>query len=104
MVTHLDVLNEVDKIKVANKYTTVDNQEVFDQNLPANVDVWEDMVPQYTEVPGWKQSLADIDEEFSELPTEAKSFIRILEKLSGKNIEYLSINDQKDEGILRIRR
>ena len=104
MVTHLDVLNEVERIKVATKYTTIDDEEVFDQNLPANIDVWEKMVPQYTEVPGWKQSLADIDEEFEALPTEAKSFIRILEKISKKNIEYLSINDSRGQGILRIRR
>lgn len=104
MVTHLDVLNEVEKIKVATKYTTIDDQEVFDQNLPANIDVWEKMVPQYTEVPGWNQSLTDVDEDFEDLPTEAKSFIRILEKISKKNIEYLSINDSKNEGILRIRR
>lgn len=105
MVTHLDVLNEVENIKVATKYTTSDDREVFDQNLPANIDVWEKMVPQYTNVPGWKQCLTNNDEEdFEHLPTEAKNFIRVLEKQSKKNIEYLSINDSKDEGIIRIRR
>ena len=103
MLTHLDVLNDIESIKVATKYMTPD-KEVFDQNLPANIDVWEQMVPQYKEVPGWNQSLDDVDDNFDNLPTEAKSFIRILEKISKKNIEYLSINDSKDEGIIRIRR
>ena len=103
MLTHLDVLNDIESIKVATKYMTAD-KEVFDQNLPANIDVWEQMVPQYKEVPGWNQSLGDVDDNFDNLPTEAKSFIRILEKISKKNIEYLSINDSKDEGIIRIRR
>jgi adenylosuccinate synthase len=80
------------------------DKEVFDQNLPANIDVWEQMVPQYKVDPGWNQSLDDVDDNFDNLPTEAKSFIRILEKISKKNIEYLSINDSKDEGIIRIRR
>ena len=104
MLTHLDVLNDIEEIKLATKYTTIDDQEVFDQNLPANIEVWEKMVPQYTKVPGWNQSLEDVDDEFEKLPTEAKNFIRVLEKISKKNIEYLSINDSKDEGIIRIRR
>ena len=105
MLTHLDVLNEVEKIKVATKYTINSAQEeVFDRNLPANIDVWERMEPQYTEVPGWNQNLHDIDDDFDKMPTEAKNFIRVLETISKKNIEYLSVNDSKDTGIIRIRR
>ena len=63
MLTHLDVLNDLEKIKVATKYTVTDDKnEVFDRNLPANIDVWEKMVPSYTEVPGWKQSLDEVDD------------------------------------------
>ena len=90
---------------MATKYTVTDDKnEVFDRNLPANIDVWEKMVPSYTEVPGWKESLEDVDDQFENLPPEAKNFIRVLEKISKKNIEYLSVNDSKDEGIIRIRR
>ena len=105
MLTHLDVLNEVENIKVATKYTIGPNsKEVFDQNLPANIDTWEKMEPQYTEVPGWNKNLHDVEDDFDKLPTEAKNFIRVLEKISKKNIEYLSVNDSKDAGIIRIRR
>jgi len=77
MVTHIDVLNEVENIKLATKYTTED-KEVFDQSLPANIDVWEKVVPQYTELPGWNQCLAK-HEDFQDLPVEAQGFIRKLE-------------------------
>ena len=61
MVTHLDVLNDVDNIKLATKYTLKhgDETQIFDKSLPANIDEWEQMVPKFTEMPGWNQGLED---------------------------------------------
>ena len=55
MLTHLDVLNETETIKLATKYSvekpggTVD----YTHSLPANIDDWAKLEPKYTEIPGW---------------------------------------------------
>ena len=45
MLTHLDVLNDVESIKVATKYTRDVGEgkdpRVYHSNLPANIDDWE---------------------------------------------------------------
>lgn len=71
MITHLDVLSDVETIKLATKYTLDEPNEetqIFDKCLPALMDDWERMVPQYIEMPGWKQDIQDC-QSFDELPT-----------------------------------
>ena len=43
MLTHLDVLSEVETIKYASKYSLKDDGEeiIFDKSLPALIDDWE---------------------------------------------------------------
>lgn len=104
MLTHLDVLSDLDTIKVATKYTLDEpNQEtqIFDKSLPALIDDWERMVPQYTEMPGWKTEIKDV-QTFDKMPTHAKTFVRFLEQTSKKEVQYVSVNDSKNEGLLRI--
>ena len=47
MLTHLDLLSEVETIKLASKYSLKDDGEeiIFDKSLPALIDDWEQMVP-----------------------------------------------------------
>ena len=103
IITHLDVLNEVDEIKLAKKYHLKEPVNTFRESLPANLDHWEQMEPEYANFKGWKQDLSEF-ETFSSLPSEAQSFVRHLEKASKKRIEYVSVNDEKNEGLLRILR
>ena len=61
MLTHLDVLNEVDSIKVAKKYT-LDGDEEFKQRLPSKIDDWGNMVPEYIEMEGWNSDISECEE------------------------------------------
>ena len=61
MLTHLDVLNEVDSIKIAKKYT-LDGDESFTQRLPSKIDDWGNMVPEYIEMPGWNEDISSVEE------------------------------------------
>lgn len=105
MLTNLDVLNDVETIKLAKSYTldAGEGEEpvIYDKSLPANIDDWERMVPEYTELPGWKQSLQGIDS-FEQLPVEALGLVRTIEQISKQQIEYVSVNNEINEGILRI--
>jgi adenylosuccinate synthase len=70
MLTHMDVLSEVETIKLASKYSLKDDGEekIFDKSLPALIDDWEQMVPHYKTLPGWKQDISDC-QSFDDLPT-----------------------------------
>jgi adenylosuccinate synthase len=88
MLTHLDVLSDLDSIKVATKYTLDEPNEetqIFDKSLPALIDDWEKMVPQFTEMPGWKSEIKDI-QSFEDMPSQAKTFVRYLEQMSKKEV------------------
>jgi adenylosuccinate synthase len=57
MLTHLDVLSNVETIKLATRYsldTGTGEPQIFDRSLPAKLDDWELMVPEYIQMPGWK--------------------------------------------------
>mgnify|MGYP002632235782 CR=1 FL=1 len=97
VLTHLDVLNDVETIKLATRYILKDGGEtqIFQNSLPAKIDDWEEMEPEFIEVPGWKQDLSNYDS-FDRLPTEAQSFIRRLEQLSKKRLNYVCVNDEKE--------
>ena len=103
MLTHLDVLNDVDTVKFALKYNLKDGSEtqVFQKSLPAKLDDWEKMEPEYEEMPGWKQDLSQIDS-FDRLPINAKNFVQRLEQVSKKQFRFVGVSDDKQEGILRI--
>lgn len=107
MLTNLDVLNDVDTIKLATRYTRQGGEGqdpcIYSKSLPAKIADWEEMVPEYTELPGWNQDLSHCDR-FSALPIEAQGFVRKLERASKIPVEYVSINGSADphEGILRI--
>jgi adenylosuccinate synthase len=52
-------------------------------------------------MPGWKTEIKDV-QTFDKMPTHAKTFVRFLEQTSKKEVQYVSVNDSKNEGLLRI--
>ena len=86
---------------VKNLMKKEESVQVFHQSLPACIDDWAEMEPQFVSVPGWMTPTSACDS-FASLPTETKSFIRQMEQISKKKIRYLSVNDDSEEGILRI--
>ena len=104
-LTHLDVLNDVETIKLCKRYHGKDEETgaIFEKSLPTNIDTWEKLEPDFKELPGWQQDISGV-QSFSELPVEAQAFVRNIETISKQKVEYVSVNDTRDEGILRIMR
>ena len=103
MLTHLDVLNDVETVKICKRYVDESCDRKLEKSLPANIEAWEKLTPEFIEIPGW-QSDVSTAEEFEDLPVEAQGFVRNLEQISKKKIEYVSVNDEREDGILRILR
>ena len=81
MLTHLDVLNEAETIKICKQYVPSaesDDTKIFDKSLPSNIETWEKLTPEFIDLPGWQQDLSGA-QDFGELPAEALGFIRNLE-------------------------
>ena len=59
------------------------------------------MVPEYIELPGWKQSLRGT-QNFDDLPAKALTFVRKVENISKTKIHYVQVSNDYEDGILRI--
>jgi adenylosuccinate synthase len=86
VLTKLDVLSGLDKISIAIGY---ENSEEFD---PFNI---ERLVPKFTEVPGFKEDISSV-RSASDLPKEARDYIRVIEDNTGLKVCYVSVGPERD--------
>ena len=98
-VTGLDVLDGISEIKMCTKYKLGDKE--VDGVLPATIDDFGKLTPEYKILQGWKTDITNIDK-FDDLPVNCQSFLREVEKKSKCEISYISVNSEENEGMLRI--
>jgi adenylosuccinate synthase len=95
-LTKLDVLDELDKIKMCIAYEL--NGKKIDY-LPAAVDDQLKVKPIYKEFKGWKSSTKGI-KEFEKLPENAKVYVKELEKFVEAKISSISTSPERKDTIL----
>ncbi len=96
-MTRLDILDDLDKILVCNKYKY---KNTYIDNFPEELEILQNCTPVYEEVKGWKTSTAEIDQ-FNKLPKGALDYIARIEELSGVSITILSIGPKRSQTIRR---
>lgn len=96
-VTKLDVLDDVDEIKVCVAYEC-DGRRY--ETLPARVRVLEQCRPVYESFPGWKSSTKEA-RTVGELPAACRAYLGHLARLTGTPIGILS-NGPRRESTLRL--
>ncbi|MFH1422503.1 MAG: adenylosuccinate synthase [Planctomycetota bacterium] len=97
ILTKLDVLTGLEKIKIAVGYK-IGGKETT--TLPSTVtDMWK-VKAVYIEIPGWQEDISKI-RAFSELPKNAKNYIKLIEKLTGKPVTIVSIGSSREQVIER---
>ncbi len=83
-LTNLDVLDELDEIKICKRYKIAGGKtdggasvpEVEVEGIhPTIIGDFENLTPVYQTLPGWKQDITEI-EDFNKLPENCKSLIR----------------------------
>ncbi|NJD37865.1 MAG: adenylosuccinate synthase [Geobacter sp.] len=94
-LTKLDVLSDFDTIKVCTGYT-FEGQAL--ETLPARLETFENCVPVYEELPGWKTDITGV-RSFDQLPENAQKYVRRLEELSGCPIVMVSVGPRRDQTI-----
>lgn len=95
-ITKLDVLDEVDEIKVCVAYK-LDGQTC--EELPSSASQFAQCEPIYKTLPGWKQSTADC-RSLDDLPKQALAYLKFLAELMDVPIAIVSLGASRDQTII----
>jgi adenylosuccinate synthase len=95
-LTKIDVLTGFDTIRVCTGYE-FNGQRIDD--FPASSAVLRASRPLYEEWPGWKEPLNKA-RSMSDLPANARAYIRRLEEVTGAPMTMVSVGAGRDETIL----
>lgn len=95
-ITKLDILDGFDKLKICVGYKY--NGKRYTE-FPKEIDVLNNCIPIYEEVEGWRDSTVGI-KEFGKLPTNARKYIKTIEKMLGIKVQIISTGQKRDEIIV----
>jgi adenylosuccinate synthase len=96
-LTKLDVLDDLDEIKIATSYSL--DGEVL-RTVPALLSDLERVEVTYETLLGWKTSLKDITS-WEALPENAKKYVLRLEELLGCPLKYIGVGQRRDQLLTR---
>ncbi|MCX5711857.1 MAG: adenylosuccinate synthase, partial [Candidatus Omnitrophica bacterium] len=94
-LTKLDILDEQKTIEVCVAYKY--KGKYFKEFVP-DLEVLKGAKPVYKQVPGWQSPTVCI-KEYKKLPSKARSYISMLEALSGVDITMISVGSSRSETI-----
>ncbi|MFW9920433.1 MAG: adenylosuccinate synthase [Candidatus Thorarchaeota archaeon] len=92
-VTKLDVLNEINPIKLCVAYE-IEGEEFH--TLPASAQEYEKAIPVYEEMDGWDRITGEI---FDELPSSVREYIAYIERYVNAKATILSIGPERSDTI-----
>lgn len=95
-ITSLDKLTGLDRIKLCISYN-LDGEKI--DYLPTNPDDFERIVPNYIEVPGWKEDLTNYTM-YGDLPPAVKNYIKKIEQYTKCKVIIVSFGT-KDKHTVR---
>ena len=99
-VTKLDVLAGLDKIRFCRAYRM---RGKTIERFPAGADTLEEVEPVYEEVDGWTTDLSEA-RDYEDLPKEAKEYLVMISKLSGAQVDIVSVGPEREQTIFVKRR
>jgi adenylosuccinate synthase len=96
-LTKLDVLDGLEEISICTAYRCGDRTLT---DFPSDIAQLSSCVPVYETMPGWTQPTRGL-RRFSDLPENARRYIRRLEEVSGVQAALVSTGSERDDTILR---
>jgi len=94
-LTKLDVLDELDEVKLGTHYK-IDGVTLGYGQMPANIRDLARVEVVYETMPGWKQSIAHC-ETFEELPAEAQHYVKRIEELVGADVSWVGVGVGRED-------
>ena len=96
-VTLLDVLSGIETLKVCRAYRC---DGVETTQFPGDWEAVQECIPIYDELPGWSEDISEI-RNYSDLPANAKAYVKHVEDLVGASVQYISIGADRNATIVR---
>jgi adenylosuccinate synthase len=93
----LDVLGDLDEIKICNEY--VSGGEDIDY-MPSTVAGVARIQAKYLSLPSWKGDISGV-KTYKDLPIEARHYVETIENLTGLKVVMVSVGPDKDQTIVR---
>jgi len=94
-ITKMDVLNDLEGIKVCTAYSY--RGELLG-DFPRDPEVLAECTPVYEELPGWQSDICEI-KSYEQLPEKAKAYLKQLEAWSGCPVVLVSVGPRRDQTI-----
>jgi adenylosuccinate synthase len=94
---HLDTLAGLKELKICRAYDINGKQTTF---FPANAARLSQAQCLYETVPGWDQDLTNVSS-FNDLPANAKKYIALIEKITGKPITIIGVGPKRNQTIFK---
>ncbi len=97
VLTKLDVLTGIDKIKICTKYKI--NGKIY-QYFVNNFEALQNCTPIYEELNGWNEDITNATS-YKDLPTNCKKYIEKIEELIQVPIDIISVGPDRDQTIIK---
>ena len=95
-ITKLDVLGELEEIKICTAYE-LEGRQI--QHVPANLDHLSACMPVYETHAGWRQDIRNV-RVYEDLPDNAKAYLKRIHELTIVPIQIVSVGPGRDETIV----
>ncbi len=96
-LTKLDVLDELDEIKICTAYKINGN---ITERFPTDPDTLSKVEPVYETFKGWREKISNVNS-YCDLPDEAKQFIEAIESLTNTKISIISVGADRKQTIFK---
>jgi adenylosuccinate synthase len=96
VVTKLDVLDELDTIRICTGYTQ-DGKII--ENPPIGAEGFENVQPVFEDLPGWKSSTFGINR-YEALPENARLYLKRMEEVTETQVAIISTGPDRDHTIV----
>ncbi|MGM0394672.1 MAG: adenylosuccinate synthetase, partial [Thermodesulfobacteriota bacterium] len=97
VITKLDVLDDLDEIKICVGYQ--DNGNTLHE-FPSDIKTLAICTPIYETHPGWKHNISDITR-YEDLPENARKYLDRVEALSGVPVKIVSVGPGRESTIIK---
>jgi len=98
VLTHLDIYDEMDEIKVCTAYS-IDGKQTLE--FPSSTEILDKVKPVLKGFSGWKTPLSQV-KDYNSLPLSARNFINFIEEYTGTPIGIISVGYERKETMMRI--
>ena len=99
-LTKLDILSELDEVKIGINYRRGENQQIL-EHYPSSEQDFDGVTVEYLTLPGWKEDISHC-RKFEDLPENAREYVLTIEKHLNIPIWWIGVGQSRESMIKRV--